>query len=123
MERVNLRDELHEQVLESVKKGAPIHLGREISNRKEAYYPATILTEVKKGMPAYHEELFSLVATVIRAKDEKEVIEIANDTIFGLGPGVFTKYFARGERISNEELEAGSCFVNQLCKLRSKRTL
>jgi len=58
MAREDLRDELHEQVEKSVAKGAKLHLGGKIPDQKGFYYPATILTEVKKGMPAFDEELF-----------------------------------------------------------------
>ena len=76
----------------------------------------TVLTNVKKGMPAYDEELFGPVAAIIPVKDEKEAINVANDSIFGLGAAVFTKDIARGERIAINELEAGCCFVNDFVK-------
>jgi succinate-semialdehyde dehydrogenase/glutarate-semialdehyde dehydrogenase len=114
--RQNLRDDLHQQVLKSVEHGARLILGGKIPDRKGAFYPPTVLTEVKKGMPAYDEELFGPVGAIISAKDEKDAIAIANDSIFGLGAAVFTKDVARGERIAEQELEAGSCFVNSFVK-------
>ncbi len=116
MARINLRDELHQQVVESVKKGAEIILGGEIPNRKGAFYPPTILENVTSGMPAYDEELFGPVAAVIRVKDEKEAIKIANETTFGLGAAVFTNDLKRGEIIAEFKLEAGCCFVNDFVK-------
>ncbi len=113
---VQLRDELHQQVVRSIDKGAKLLLGGEIPDMKGAFYPATVLTEVKKGMPAYDEELFGPVAAIIKAKDETDAIRIANDTVFGLGAAVFTKDVKRGERIAREELNAGSCFVNAFVK-------
>jgi succinate-semialdehyde dehydrogenase/glutarate-semialdehyde dehydrogenase len=67
-------------------------------------------------MPAYKEELFGPVASLIRAKEEKDAIRIANDTTFGLGSAVFTEDIVRGERIAREELIAGNCFVNDSVK-------
>ncbi|MBI1226687.1 MAG: aldehyde dehydrogenase family protein [Bacteroidetes bacterium] len=116
MARKDLRDELHEQVLRSIEAGAECLLGGKIPKGQGAYYPPTILTNVKKGMPAYSEELFGPVAAVIRAEDEDEAIHIANDTSFGLGGAVFTKNAERGEMIAKEKLNAGSCFVNGLVK-------
>ena len=116
MARKDLRDELHQQVLDSVVKGAEIILGGEIPDRKGAYYPPTILENVKPGMPAYDEELFGPVAAVIRVKDEKEAIKVANDTVFGLGAAVFTKNLKRGAKIAEKHLEAGCCFVNDFVK-------
>jgi succinate-semialdehyde dehydrogenase/glutarate-semialdehyde dehydrogenase len=114
--RIDLRDELHEQVKKSIKKGAKCILGGDIPKGKGAFYPATILTNVKKGMPAYDDELFGPVASIIIAKDEKDAISIANDTVFGLGSAIFTKDLKKGEQIAKEELEAGSAFVNDFVK-------
>ena len=68
---------------------------------------------MKKGMPAYDEELFGPVAAIVEARDEADAIRIANDSIFGLGAAVFTRDVARGERVAGE-LEAGCTFVNAL---------
>jgi succinate-semialdehyde dehydrogenase/glutarate-semialdehyde dehydrogenase len=78
--RHDLRDELHRQVEESIKKGAACPLGGRIPDGKGAFYPPTVLTDVKKGMPAYGEELFGPVAAIIPVKDEVEAIHTANDS-------------------------------------------
>jgi succinate-semialdehyde dehydrogenase/glutarate-semialdehyde dehydrogenase len=114
--RTDLRDELHLQVVQSVKKGAEIILGGEIPHRKGAFYPPTILENVKPGMPAYDEELFGPVASVIRVKNEAEAVKVANDTVFGLGAAVFTQNRLKGENIAETQLEAGCCFVNDFVK-------
>ncbi len=114
--RVDLRNELHEQVKLSVKNGAKCILGGVLPKGKSAFYPATILTKVKPGMSAYDEELFGPVAAIIVAKDEADAIRIANDSNFGLGAAVFTKDREKGERIAATQLQAGSCFVNSLVK-------
>jgi succinate-semialdehyde dehydrogenase/glutarate-semialdehyde dehydrogenase len=110
--RHDLRDELHRQVTESIERGARCLLGGETPQGKGAYYPPTVLADVRKGMPAYDEELFGPVAAIIPAKDEEDAVRIANDTVFGLGAAVFTADASRGERIAAAELEAGACFVN-----------
>ena len=114
--RVDLRNELHEQVKLSAKNGAKCILGGVLPKGKSAFYPATILTKVKQGMPAYDEELFGPVAAIIVAKDETDAIRIANDSNFGLGAAVFTKDMEKGEHIATTQLQAGSCFVNSLVK-------
>jgi succinate-semialdehyde dehydrogenase / glutarate-semialdehyde dehydrogenase len=111
--RHNLRDDLHKQVRESIERGAVLLLGGEIPPGDGAYYPPTVLTNVRPGMPAYDEELFGPVAAIIAADDEAAAIQAANDTSFGLGAAVFTRDLARGERVARE-LEAGSTFVNAL---------
>lgn len=114
--RTELRDELHEQVERSIKAGARLLLGGSIPNRAGAYYPPTVLTDVKKGMAVYEEETFGPVAAIIPVKNEAEAIAVANDSVFGLGAALFTEDVERGERIAREELQAGSCFVNALVK-------
>jgi len=111
--RPDLRDELHKQVVDSVAKGARALLGGEIPSGRGSFYPPTVLTGVRKGMPAYDEELFGPVAAIVTARDEADAIRIANDSIFGLGAAVFTRDVARGERVAGE-LEAGCTFVNAL---------
>ena len=113
---VSLRDDLHKQVEKSIKLGAKLLLGGKIPDLKGAYYPPTVLSDVKKGMPAFDEELFGPVAALIRAKDEDEAISLANDSIFGLGAAVFTEDIAKGENIAKEKLQAGCCFVNAFVK-------
>lgn len=114
--REDLRDELHQQVTDSVTAGARCLLGGEIPDRPGAFYPPTVLSGVRSGMPAYEEELFGPVAAIISAEDEDEAVRIANDSPFGLGAAVFTGDPARGERIAADRLEAGSCFVNAFVK-------
>ncbi len=114
--RTDLRDGLHKQVTESVEQGAELLLGGEVPEGPGAFYPPTLLANVRKGMPAYDEEVFGPVAVVIAATDEEDAIRIANDTPYGLGAAVFTKDVARGEKIAAERLEAGSCFVNAFVK-------
>ena len=114
--RHDLRDELHNQVVKSIDKGARCLLGGKIPEGKGAFYPPTVLTDVKKGMPAYDEELFGPVAAIITVRDEEDAIRVANDSVFGLGAAVFTTDLEKGEHIAINELEAGSCFVNAFVK-------
>lgn len=116
MARIDLRDELHKQVQASLALGAKLIIGGEIPSGPGAFYPATILGNVQEGMPAYEEELFGPVASIILAKDEKEAIRIANDTIYGLGAAVFTEDLQKGRRIARDEIAAGCCVVNDFVK-------
>jgi succinate-semialdehyde dehydrogenase/glutarate-semialdehyde dehydrogenase len=114
--RIDLRNALHRQVVISVEKGARLLLGGTIPEREGAYYEPTVLTDVKKGMPAYDEELFGPVAAIIPVENEEEAIRVANDSEFGLGAAVFTRDLKRGENIAAEKFEAGACFVNTFVK-------
>lgn len=114
--RHDLRDALHEQVRKSVEKGARLLLGGTIPDSPGAYYPPTVLTDVRQDMPAYDEELFGPVASIIPVADEDEALRVANDSPFGLGAAIFTRDEKKGEEIAAEKLQAGSCFVNTFVK-------
>lgn len=116
MARQDLRDQLHDQVQQSVTDGAKLLLGGKVPDMEGAFYPPTVLTEVCEGVLSYKEELFGPVASIITAKDEEDAIVKANDTIFGLGAAVFTKDIQKGEHIAEKQLEAGCCFVNELVR-------
>jgi succinate-semialdehyde dehydrogenase/glutarate-semialdehyde dehydrogenase len=110
--RHDLRDALHRQVEESLARGARCLLGGAIPASRGAYYPPTVLTDVRKGMPAYDEELFGPVAAVVPVRNEEEAIAAANDSPFGLGGAVLTSDLARGEKIATERIESGCVSVN-----------
>ena len=112
MARVDLRDELHDQVERTIAAGATLVLGGEVPDGPGAFYPVTLLPDVTQGMPGHDEETFGPIAVVVRAADEADAVEIANDTPFGLGAAVFTADLDRGRRIAAEQLDAGCCFVN-----------
>lgn len=114
--RTDLRDELHQQVETSRKMGATVLLGGFIPVGKAAFYPPTVLENVVPGMPAYHEELFGPVAVLYRFETIEEAIRIANDTVFGLGAGVFTADLTKGKELAENGLEAGCVFVNDFVK-------
>ncbi len=114
--RVDLRDGLHDQVQRSVDAGAKLLLGGEVPDGPGAFYPATVLAGVRPGMAAWSEELFGPVATLIKVGDEREAIEVANATEFGLGGAVWTRDLARGERIAADGIQSGAAFVNDMSK-------
>ena len=114
--RRDLRDTLHRQVLDSVARGARLLLGGVGPDGPGAFYPPTVLADVRRGMPAYDEELFGPVAAIVVVADEGEALRVANDSTFGLGAAVFTADLERGARIAAEEIEAGSCFVNAMVR-------
>lgn len=116
MSRADLRDELHDQVQRSIAAGARCLTGGKVLAGKGAYYPPTILTDVKKGTPAYTEEMFGPVAVIIPVRDDEDAIAIANDSIFGLGGAVFSKDIARAEAIARDRVESGACFVNMMVR-------
>ncbi len=113
--RKDLLEELNMQVNKSVEAGAKIAFGGKKLDGVGNYYEPTILIDVVKGMPAYTEEIFGPVATVIKAKSEEHAIEIANDTEFGLGASLWTKDISKAEKYI-PQINAGSVFINGMVK-------
>lgn len=113
--RIDLRQSLHDQVRRSIQTGAILLLGGNIPDGAGAFYPPTVLSEVRPGMAAFDEETFGPVAAVVEAEHEGAAIALANRTVFGLGAAVFTRDRARGERVA-AQLDAGCCFVNDFVR-------
>ena len=114
--RRDLLDQLDVQVKKSVEKGAIVLVGgKRLEDNPGFYYLPTILSNVKRGMPVYDEETFGPVASLIKVKDEKEAIAVANDTCYGLGASIWTKDLEKGESMI-KQVQAGSVFVNDMVK-------
>ena len=112
MARKDLRDELHEQVKESIDKGATLSLGGEIPDDGGYFYPITVLEDVSPGMPAYDDELFGPVASLIRARDDKQAMEVANDSRYGLGGGIFSSDTDNAIDLAKNEFDTGMVNIN-----------
>jgi len=110
------RDEVADQVERSIAAGAKLELGGKKVDSEGAFYPITILSNVSPGMPAFDEEIFGPVFTVIVADDNEEAISLANRSEFGLGSAIFTRDLDNGEKIAKTELQSGACFVNDFVK-------
>ena len=110
--RKDLQEKLHAQVEESVSKGATISVGGKLPEGRGSFYPATILENVEKGQPAYDDELFGPVASLIRAKDQDDALRIANDSRYGLGGAIFSKDEDKAIRLANEQFDTGMVYIN-----------
>ena len=115
MARLDLRDELHRQVSDSIARGAVAVTGCEAADRAGFFYQPSILDKVTASMRAYREELFGPVATVIRAADEEDALRIANETRFGLGSSIWSKDTVRAEQLA-AHIHAGCTFINGMVK-------
>lgn len=112
MARVDLAQEVENQVQQSVAMGATIAFG---GTRNEAYFDPTIITNVTKEMPVFNEEVFGPVAALVAFKNLDEAIAISNNSRFGLGVSVFTQntdYIKT--RIA--DFEEGAVFINEMVK-------
>ncbi|WP_431134101.1 NAD-dependent succinate-semialdehyde dehydrogenase [Psychroserpens mesophilus] len=112
MARKDLREKLHDQVTESVEKGATILCGGSPKESDGFFYPATVLENVTPGQPAYDDELFGPVASLIKAKDDEDAMRIANDSKFGLGGGIFSKDVDRATKLAETHFDTGMVFIN-----------
>ncbi|MFI4955332.1 MAG: NAD-dependent succinate-semialdehyde dehydrogenase [Gammaproteobacteria bacterium] len=111
MARADLRENLHKQVVETVVQGAQLECGGFIPKGMGYFYPATVLTEVPQDTPAYTQELFGPVISFIPVRDEFHAIQIANDTHFGLGSGIFTRDLERAAELA-KYIAAGTVAIN-----------
>ncbi len=102
---------LANQVKRSVDEGAKVLLGGKRADREGAFMEPTILTDLKPGNTAYHEELFGPVASFYVVKDEQAAIALANDSDFGLGASIFTQDVERGRKIA-DQIDTGMVFIN-----------
>lgn len=110
--RVDLAQQLEDQVKRSVSMGAKLLTG---GKRDQAKYIPAILTDVKPGMPAFDEELFGPVAAITIVQTEEEALAMANNSKFGLGATVCTTSQYKAEKFI-QGIEDGSVFINSLVK-------
>ena len=106
------RDQVHSQVEESVAKGATIVAGGKIPDGTGWFYPATALVDVTPGQPAYDDEIFGPVASIIKAKDDEDAMRIANSSRYGLGGGIFSKNVDRAIAMAAKYFDTGMVNIN-----------
>ena len=106
------RDQVHKQVEDSIEKGARLVAGGTVPDRTGWFYPATALADVTPGQPAYDDEIFGPVASIIKAKDDEDAMRIANDSRYGLGGGIFSKDEARAIKMASDYFDTGMVNIN-----------
>ena len=105
-------DMVKQQVDISVAKGATVLCGGAAPDRKGAYYPATVLADLAPGMPAYDDEIFGPVASIIRARDDKDAMRLANESRYGLGGGIFSQNEDRAFELARDHFDTGMVHIN-----------
>ena len=108
-------DEIDAQVQKSISLGATLATGGERWGSQGHFYKPTILTDLKKGMPARDDEIFGPVISFFEVDNVEEAIKIANDSPFGLGASLWTQDLELAHKII-PQIEAGAVFVNSLVK-------
>jgi len=100
------------QIRTAVDGGAKVLLGGKRLDRPGYFLEPTILTNITPKNPAFHQEFFAPVALIFRVKSEKEAIDLANDSPYGLGGSVITRDIERGKRVARQ-IETGMVFINR----------
>jgi succinate-semialdehyde dehydrogenase / glutarate-semialdehyde dehydrogenase len=107
----SIRDELHQQVRETARRGGRVLTGGSPLQRDGWFYEPTVIVDIPLESPAHREELFGPVASLFRARDIDHAMDLANDSDFGLGACAWTSDAAEQRRFA-DELEAGLVFIN-----------
>jgi succinate-semialdehyde dehydrogenase/glutarate-semialdehyde dehydrogenase len=115
MARADLRVNLQRQVDFSVAAGARLLLGGETPKGAGLFYPPSVLADVRPGMPAFDEEVFGPVVSLITVESDAQAVALANQSAYGLGAAVFTQDVERGKRLAHQ-LECGTCAINDFVK-------
>jgi len=106
---------IEEQVAKSLALGAKLECGGKKFGTAGYFYEPTVLSNVKKGMPVYEEEVFGPVLPIIVVKDEAEAVTIANHSQYGLGASIWTRNIDKAKKLA-AQIESGSVFINSMVK-------
>lgn len=113
--RKDLQQKVLNQISQSVALGAQAHSSAQPLEVSGNFVAPTVLTGVQPGMPAFDEEIFGPVWSVIVVKDLEEAVSTANNSVYGLGASVWTNDKSLAEQLTGE-LEAGNVFINDIVK-------
>ncbi len=102
---------VEDHVQDALSKGGRIVTGGKRHALGGTFYEPTVIADANQSMKIAHEETFGPVAPIIRFRDEKDAIRMANDTEFGLSAYFFTRDLARAWRVA-EALEVGQMGIN-----------
>lgn len=111
MARLDLLEQLHRQVTDSVQAGARLLLGGQRLERAGFFYAPTVLADVRPGMPAFDEETFGPVGAIVAARDADHAVALANQSEYGLSGSLWTGDVERGKRLARR-LVTGGVFIN-----------
>lgn len=114
MARFDLRDELDQQVRDTLEEGATLLLGGKKAEGPGNYYEPTVFADVTDQMTSFKQELFGPVASIITARDAAHALALANDSEFGLASTIYTRNVELAQQMAGE-LETGGVFINGYC--------
>jgi succinate-semialdehyde dehydrogenase/glutarate-semialdehyde dehydrogenase len=102
---------LSKQVSRALEHGATLHLGGKAIEGEGNFFQPTILTNITRDNPAYFEEFFGPVAQVYVVKNDDEIVELANDSRYGLAGAVFSQNIERAKSLASR-IETGAIWIN-----------
>lgn len=106
------KEDLQAQLDRAVASGAQVLCGGAAVPAQGEFFPPTLIGGIERSNPAYFEEFFGPVAQLFVVKDDDAVVELANDSHYGLGGTVFSGDVARAKRLASR-IETGMVFINQ----------
>lgn len=104
---------VHDQVQKTIAAGAKLLTGGNRVYGPGFFYEPTVLVDVPKNSPAYREEVFGPVASIFRVRNIDEAIDVANDSVFGLGSSAWTTD-REEQKLFASELDTGMVFINAM---------
>ena len=111
--------DVERQVNESVAMGAIIESGGQRGDESGYYYLPTILSSVTSDMPVFNQETFGPALPVITFSTDQEAIDLANDSIYGLGATIFTGDTNKAQELARQ-IDSGCVFINNFVKSDSR---
>lgn len=105
------KNEILEVVDDALALGAELLVGGSAERTSDAFLEPMVLVGVTEQMRAFHEEIFGPVAVLLRARDADHAVELANDSVYGLGATVFSSDTAQANAVA-DRLEAGMVVIN-----------
>ncbi len=104
-------EKLTKQVDKAVAHGATVLTGGKPIEHAGNFYEPTILENISRDNPAWYEEFFGPVAQIYVAKDEDEIVSIANDSHYGLGGVIHSQDIERAKKLASR-VETGMIWIN-----------
>ncbi len=113
--RLDLLEELNEQIHKSVAMGATLKCGGQRLAGKGFYYQPTVVADITENMPLFYQETFGPAMAIIKAESPTDAVNLANNSIYGLGGSLWTANLEKGIRLARQ-IESGAVFVNGMTK-------
>ncbi len=110
MARPDLAEDLNRQLQQTLQQGGRLLTGGTFEN---CNFAPTLVAGIQPGMAAFEEETFGPLAAVITAGDERTAIQLANQTVFGLGAAIWTQDTEKAVRLA-AQIESGNVFINDM---------